>query len=32
VDQVRLQRVVDVMRQFTRFPAFSIDSMLMGGR
>jgi NitT/TauT family transport system substrate-binding protein len=32
VDTVRLQRVVDVMRQFTGFPAFSIGSMLMRGR
>jgi NitT/TauT family transport system substrate-binding protein len=31
VDKVRLQRVVDVMRQFLRFPSFSIGSMLMGG-
>jgi NitT/TauT family transport system substrate-binding protein len=30
VDKVRLQRVVDVMRQFIRFPAFNIGSMLMG--
>ena len=30
VDKVRLQRVVDVMRQFIGFPAFSISSMLMG--
>jgi len=30
VDKVRLQRVVDVMRQFLRFPKFDIDSMLMG--
>ena len=30
VDKVRLQRVVDVMRQFIGFPAFNIDSMLMG--
>ena len=30
VDQVRLQRVVDVMRQFLNFPAFDISSMLMG--
>jgi NitT/TauT family transport system substrate-binding protein len=29
VDQVRLQRVVDVMRQFLGFPAFDITSMLM---
>ena len=29
VDTVRLQRVVDVMRQFMGFPAFDIDSMLM---
>jgi NitT/TauT family transport system substrate-binding protein len=31
VDPVRLQRVVDVMRQFLGFPAFNINSMLMGG-
>jgi NitT/TauT family transport system substrate-binding protein len=31
VDTVRLQRVVDVMRQFLEFPKFSINSMLMGG-
>jgi NitT/TauT family transport system substrate-binding protein len=31
VDEVRLQRVVQVMQQFTGFPAFNIDSMLMGG-
>jgi NitT/TauT family transport system substrate-binding protein len=31
VDTVRLQRVVDVMRQFIGFPPFNIDSMLMGG-
>ncbi len=31
VDKVRLQRVVDVMRQFIGFPAFNIDSMLLGG-
>lgn len=31
VDAVRLQRVVQVMQQFTGFPAFSIDSMLMDG-
>ena len=30
VDTVRLQRVVDVMREFMGFPAFDIDSMLMG--
>ena len=30
VDTVRLQRVVQVMRQFTGFPAFSIRSLLMG--
>jgi NitT/TauT family transport system substrate-binding protein len=29
VDRVRLQRVVDVMRQFLGFPAFDITSMLM---
>jgi NitT/TauT family transport system substrate-binding protein len=31
VDKVRLQRVVDAMRQFIGFPAFNISSMLMGG-
>ena len=31
VDKVRLQRVVNVMRQFIGFPAFNVDSMLMGG-
>ena len=31
VDKVRLQRMVDVMQQFIGFPAFNIDSMLMGG-
>lgn len=31
VDKARLQRVVDVMRQFLGFPSFSIDSMLMNG-
>jgi NitT/TauT family transport system substrate-binding protein len=32
VDQVRLQRVVNVMQQFLGFdPSFSIDSMLMNG-
>jgi NitT/TauT family transport system substrate-binding protein len=31
VDKVRLQRVVDVMRQFIGFPAFNIGSMLMRG-
>ena len=30
VDKVRLQRVVDVMRQFLKFPKFDIGSMLMG--
>jgi len=30
VDQVRLQRVVDVMQQFLGFPKFDIGSMLMG--
>jgi NitT/TauT family transport system substrate-binding protein len=29
VDKVRLQRVVDVMRQFLGFPPFDISSMLM---
>ncbi len=31
VDQVRLQRVVNVMRQFIGFPQFNIDSMLLNG-
>jgi len=31
VDRVRLQRVVNVMRQFIQFPTFNIDSMLMNG-
>jgi NitT/TauT family transport system substrate-binding protein len=31
VDRVRLQRVVNVMRQFLGFPAFNIDTMLIGG-
>lgn len=31
VDEVRLQRVVDVMQQFLGFPKFNIESMLMGG-
>ena len=31
VDPVRLQRVVDVMRQFIGFPPFGIGSMLMHG-
>jgi NitT/TauT family transport system substrate-binding protein len=30
VDESRLKRVVDVMRQFLGFPAFDIASMLMG--
>ena len=30
VDKVQLQRVVDVMHQFIGFPAFNIDSMLIG--
>jgi NitT/TauT family transport system substrate-binding protein len=30
VDKVRLQRVVNVMRQFIGFPLFNITSMLMG--
>jgi NitT/TauT family transport system substrate-binding protein len=30
VDKIRLQRVVDVMRQFLNFPAFDISSMLTG--
>jgi len=32
VDRVRLQRVVDVMREFIQFPRFNIGSMLMNGR
>jgi NitT/TauT family transport system substrate-binding protein len=32
VDEIRLKRVVDVMRQFLGFPAFNITSMLMKGR
>jgi NitT/TauT family transport system substrate-binding protein len=31
VDKVQLQRVVEVMQQFTGFPAFNITSMLLGG-
>ena len=31
VDKVRLQRVVNVMRQFIGFPKFNISTMLMGG-
>jgi NitT/TauT family transport system substrate-binding protein len=30
VDEVRLQRVVDVMQQFLGFPRFAIGSMLLG--
>ena len=30
VDKVRLQRVVNVMQQFIKFPSFNINSMLMG--
>lgn len=30
VDKVRLQRVVNVMQQFSGFPAFNIDTMLLG--
>ena len=30
VDKVRLERVVDVMKQFLGFPKFDISSMLMG--
>jgi hypothetical protein len=30
VDKIRLQRVVDVMRQFLGFGKFDIGSMLMG--
>ena len=29
VDKIRLERVVNVMRQFINFPAFNIDTMLM---
>jgi len=29
VDKIRLERVVNVMQQFIKFPAFNIDSMLM---
>ena len=32
VDTVRLQRIVQVMQQFTGFPPFSIGSMLMKGK
>jgi hypothetical protein len=32
VDEIRLKRVVDVMRQFLGFPAFNIKPMLMKGR
>jgi hypothetical protein len=31
VDRVQLRRAVDVMHQFIGFPAFNIDSMLIGG-
>jgi NitT/TauT family transport system substrate-binding protein len=31
VDRVRLERVVNVMRQFIGFPAFDINAMLMNG-
>ena len=31
VDRIRLQRVVNVMQQFIRFPSFNINSMLMNG-
>jgi NitT/TauT family transport system substrate-binding protein len=31
VDKIRLERVVNVMQQFIKFPAFNIDSMLMPG-
>lgn len=31
VDKIRLQRVVEVMRQFIEFPSFSIAAMLMNG-
>jgi NitT/TauT family transport system substrate-binding protein len=30
VDKVRLERVVNVMRQFLEFPAFDVGSMLIG--
>jgi len=30
VDKIRLQRVVDVMQQFLKSPAFTISSILMG--
>ena len=30
VDKVRLERVVNVMKQFLEFPKFDISSMLMG--
>ena len=30
VDKIRLQRVVDVMQRFLKFPAFDISSMLLG--
>jgi len=30
VDKVRLQRMVDAMRQYLGFPEFDIGSMLMG--
>jgi len=29
VDKIRLERVVNVMQQFIKFPKFDIDSMLM---
>jgi hypothetical protein len=32
VDQIRLQRVADVMTQFLGSPRFDISSMLLGGR
>jgi hypothetical protein len=33
VDQISLQRVVDVMQQFIGFdPSFKVSTMLMGGR
>ena len=31
VNKVRLQRVVNVMQQFIKFPSFNINSMLIGG-
>jgi NitT/TauT family transport system substrate-binding protein len=31
VDELRLQRLVNVMRRFLGFPAFNVDSMVMAG-